>query len=353
VNTKIILESGVDFESKPILAFYAHELPSSRSADYDLLLTLLLARLDQFVESDYAVVLFAGGVKNQPSWTWMFKVTETVNDRYRKNLKNLYIVHPTIWPKMLMQSMLQVASPKFARKVLWVENLSRLSKLVPIEQLRIPDIIYEMNVKFEHSSPPQTAPSSAQQSATDFDSLHNRMFGAPLEEIMGTSGERGLPRVVVECIAFVTDYGLGTDGIFRRSPASRSVQEAKAAYDRGHETIDLEALGGVHLACVLLKLYFRELPEPIIRRNMYDVIRAIQGKKTNQPSPLEQALYIRNTVLPLFSAPTRLLLSAVFGLLNQVYENSERNLMTSKNLAIVWGPNFVRSQDPLIDYAIC
>ncbi|KAJ2071461.1 hypothetical protein GGI16_009164, partial [Coemansia sp. S142-1] len=56
VNTNIIFQAGVDFESRPMVVVSACGLPSPSDVDYERLLTLILFRLDQFVESDYTVV---------------------------------------------------------------------------------------------------------------------------------------------------------------------------------------------------------------------------------------------------------------------------------------------------------
>ncbi|CAJ0633861.1 182_t:CDS:10 [Entrophospora sp. SA101] len=54
----------------------------------------ILYKLDLFVESDYTVVLFTGGAKHKPGWTWMFKAYKSLSRKYKKNLKSLYIVQP-------------------------------------------------------------------------------------------------------------------------------------------------------------------------------------------------------------------------------------------------------------------
>ena len=48
----------------------------------------------------------------------------------------------------------------------------------------------------------------------------------------------------------------------------------------GHE-VDLESHGDPHLAAVLIKLFLRELPEPLLTFDLYDPI--LQLKSTNRP----------------------------------------------------------------------
>jgi Rho GTPase-activating protein 1 len=72
--------------------------------------------------------------------------------------------------------------------------------------------------------------------------------------------------------------GMDTEGIFRRSPSSQSLQSTREAYDRNQPKIDLEDAGGIHLACVLMKLFFRELPRPMFEKTMYEELRKVEGE---------------------------------------------------------------------------
>ncbi len=80
--------------------------------------------LDHYVESDYTLVYFHYGLTsvNKPNYSWLYQfykeldrklgfdinVTEGIDIplpctfRYKKNLKRLYIVHPTTFVKFMM-----------------------------------------------------------------------------------------------------------------------------------------------------------------------------------------------------------------------------------------------------------
>ncbi|KAJ1731967.1 hypothetical protein LPJ61_002273 [Coemansia biformis] len=103
VNTQVIFQAGVDFESKPMVVFCACKLPSAQSVDYERLLNLIIFRLDEFVESDYTVVLFASGAQHTPGWGWLTRAYRRLDRRYRKNVKNVYVVHPSMWARLLFQ----------------------------------------------------------------------------------------------------------------------------------------------------------------------------------------------------------------------------------------------------------
>ncbi|ORX94581.1 RhoGAP-domain-containing protein [Basidiobolus meristosporus CBS 931.73] len=339
VDTKIIYQSGVDLESKPMLVFCACNLPNPKEMDYDQILSLILAKLDQFVESDYTVVLFSGGAVFRPSWVWLLKAYGRLSRKYKKNLKNLYVVHPSRWPRLILDTMNIVISPKFAKKVVYVETLSKLASYVPIKQMQIPEAVYEYNFKFESQI---IIPSSY-----DKGPYTPQAFGVSLETLMGPDAELGIPQFFSECVEFVRANGIEVEGIFRRSPSSTSLKEAKEIYNRGNR-LDLNEYG-IHVAAVLLKMFFRELPTPVFPAEIYDIVREMQSCSNDT----ESIRYIRNNIFPTFSKPMLILLAQIFRLMNDVSTKSSINLMTPYNLAVVWSPNLVRSGNPMVDVMMC
>lgn len=143
--------------------------------------------------------------------------------------------------------------------------------------------------------------------------------------------------------------GIEVEGIFRRSPASSALAKVKQMYETKQTKIDIDTYGGVHIACVLLKMYFRELPTPIFPRDTYPLLRKLADSKTDT----DKITFIKTRILPTFSTPVFMLVKAVFRLLNKVHMNSGVNKMTSINLGIVWTPNLVKSDDAVADFAMC
>ncbi|KAJ2810962.1 hypothetical protein H4S07_002361 [Coemansia furcata] len=184
-------------------------------------------------------------------------------------------------------------------------------------------------------------------------------FGVPLEGLM-PRGSVALPRPIRECIAYLRHHGIATEGLFRRSPPSTVLRAAKDAYNRD-QPVDLE-LGGVHVAAVLLKLFFRELPDPIFSLSSYATIRALPASMTvdnnNNADVAKQmdsvrARYVEEVVLASLTNECRLLLCFTCALLAIVARNEEANRMSAFNLAIVWAPNLARSANPVADVAMC
>ncbi|KAJ2038482.1 hypothetical protein GGI01_001521 [Coemansia sp. RSA 376] len=270
--------------------------------------------------------------------------------------------HPTKRHSLDMDTLLSrrrlplLRSPKFFAKVTWVDTLSQLATMVPLSQVSIPQPVYEYNMKVESALPALSTPRQQQQQQQA-----PMAFGVPLEGVMtrGSNSSAILPRPVRECIAYLRHNGVATEGLFRRSPPSTVLRAAKDAYN-GDQPVDLE-LGGVHVAAVLLKLFFRELPEPIFSSHSYATVRALPVATIDGNAAADvakqmdsvRARYVEEVILPSLSRECRLLLCFTCALLAIVARNEESNRMTAFNLAIVWAPNLARSANPVADVAMC
>jgi hypothetical protein len=61
--------------------------------------------MDQLVESDYTIVYLHHGIskENKPKLGWLKKMHASFDRRYKKNLKALYIVHASMFVKVVMK----------------------------------------------------------------------------------------------------------------------------------------------------------------------------------------------------------------------------------------------------------
>uniref|UniRef100_A0A1B6CMK9 Rho-GAP domain-containing protein n=1 Tax=Clastoptera arizonana TaxID=38151 RepID=A0A1B6CMK9_9HEMI len=89
-----------------------------------------------------------------------------------------------------------------------------------------------------------------------------KTFGVLLEELPVTREE--IPRAVARMVLFIENYGLQFEGLFRLSGGNpRLVERMKASMDRTGDA-DLEGYGDVTSVASLLKLWLRDLPEPLV-----------------------------------------------------------------------------------------
>ncbi|KAI9350869.1 divergent CRAL/TRIO domain-containing protein [Obelidium mucronatum] len=310
VNAQLVQDAGTDSLSRPILALYSCYLPDPKVSDYDDLLHALLMRTNALADSDYVLVVFSSGSRHRPSVMWTLKAYQHLQRKFRKNLKRLYIVHPSPWFKLIMQVMGPVISPKFRSKVEWVHNLKELERFISLSNFKVPRVIQEFklirrefhtNLQHIHRNQrPIQVPANAATGGGIISSIASWaisitglnsvlpptntavQFGVSLEQLMGPSGEKGLPRVVEDCIGFILIHGLETEGLFRISPSLQSVNALRDKYNLNEPNLNMEDYGGVHTACGLLKTFFRELPTPVFEASI------ILGYNHNIATPFRQ-----------------------------------------------------------------
>lgn len=305
--------------------------------------------------------------------------------RFRKNLKQLYIVHPTFFTRSLVQFISAGAyfiSPKFSKKIVQVKSLSGLASFVPLTSIDIPFEVLQINEKVEKKVILPSGEKEKNQQEKGF------VFGVPLEELMGERGEKGgIPRVVKDCVEVLKSFPdhlnsgnesisnsesnslqsqlppslLDTEGLFRRSPSSALLKTIQESYDRGHP-VDLNQYKDPHLPAVLLKVFLRNLPEPIFPVSLYSIIKncpnpsakSVANDSNNEATSQEAIQYIRNILLPSINPPCALiLLSYILELLHLVSIRSFNNKMDASNLSVVFCPNLVFSGNTKKDLDVC
>lgn len=94
--------------------------------------------------------------------------------------------------------------------------------------------------------------------------LDENAFGCFLEHVVGTDQPR-IPAFVQRCVAAIeiSEDNLKTDGLYRASGNLSQVQKIRLQVDQNNlSVIDQEE--DVHVLTGALKLFFRELKEPLI-----------------------------------------------------------------------------------------
>ncbi|XP_022090779.1 protein prune homolog 2-like isoform X3 [Acanthaster planci] len=120
-------------------------MPDRSRKDYNYIMNNLflyvISTLELLVANEYMIVYFHGAApKNRiPSLNWMRKCYQMIDRKLRKNLKGLYIVHPTTWLRTIIRFTRPFISSKFSRKLKFVETLDELSNLVSMEYIYVPD----------------------------------------------------------------------------------------------------------------------------------------------------------------------------------------------------------------------
>jgi hypothetical protein len=341
VMSKIRQKAGLDFEARPMVVISACHFPDAKLYNYDSILEYLMSQMDEFVENDYVIVLFTAGMEHRPPLMWYYKAYKALNRKYKKNLKLMYVVHPNRWVKLIMDAMKAVISPKFAKKLVHCKTLTELASSVPYRQIKVPDAVLNHNMELE---PMVSIPERSSSSVAA------KVFGLPLGSLMGDKGNLGVPHVIVFCLDYIRANGMETEGIFRRSPSSLQLKQVKKVFDEGGVPNMEQYDSPVHIAAVLVKLFFRDLPSPLFPPEMYSDLPRIydQGSIGITPKVLAQTLEslpANNLILFLY------LLVFLHELTRDGYLVTKHK-MTPGNLSVVIAPNLVRCADPLAEMEI-
>ncbi|XP_005161458.2 rho GTPase-activating protein 24 isoform X1 [Danio rerio] len=173
------------------------------------------------------------------------------------------------------------------------------------------------------------------------------VFGQRLEETVlyeRRYGDHMAPLVVEQCVDFIRERGLTEVGLFRQPGQATLVKELQEAFDAG-EKPSFDSSTDVHTVASLLKLYLRELPEPLVPFSRYEEF-LVCGKRI--PSDREKGLQELRSLLYELPVANFNLLKYICQFLNDVQSYSNVNKMSIQNLATVFGPNILRpkAEDP-------
>ncbi|NWT23974.1 HMHA1 protein, partial [Cardinalis cardinalis] len=188
----------------------------------------------------------------------------------------------------------------------------------------------------------------------------------------------GIPFIIKKCISEIEKRALKTKGIYRVNGVKTRVEKLCQAFENGKELVELSQ-ASPHDISNVLKLYLRQLPEPLMPFRLYNELmglakESLQGSEAKgrggkggpelvdrgadtDPVVLSLVLKLRELLkeLPRENMAT---LQFLLQHLRRIMEVEQDNKMTSGNLGIVFGPTLMRprptdatiSLSSLVDY---
>ncbi|XP_005406055.1 PREDICTED: minor histocompatibility protein HA-1 isoform X2 [Chinchilla lanigera] len=185
----------------------------------------------------------------------------------------------------------------------------------------------------------------------------------------------GIPFIVKKCLCEIEGRALRTKGIYRVNGVKTRVEKLCQAFETGKELVELSQ-ASPHDISNVLKLYLRQLPEPLISFRFYhelvglakDSLKAEAEAKAasrggrqdgsqSEASSLAMAGRLRELLQDL-PQENRATLQYLLQHLRRIVEVEQDNKMTPGNLGIVFGPTLLRprpteatvSLSSLVDY---
>lgn len=167
------------------------------------------------------------------------------------------------------------------------------------------------------------------------------------DDVLAVHGPQ-IPRVVNCCLRYLENYGLNTVGIFRVSGSKRRVRQLREEFDSGREVHLDQERPQPHDVAQLLKEYLRDLPQPLLTRDLY-----LPFLYTQRVPERSKQLDILRQLVRLLPTHSRDTLWALLKFLSTVADHAEDkkspagqslpgNKMDAHNLATMLGPNILR-----------
>ncbi|XP_027025570.1 rho GTPase-activating protein 45 isoform X2 [Tachysurus fulvidraco] len=204
-----------------------------------------------------------------------------------------------------------------------------------------------------------------------------QLFGQDFSQVSSSSSD-GIPFIIKKCTCEIERRALRMKGIYRVNGVKTRVEKLCQAFENGKELVELSQ-SSPHDISNVLKLYLRQLPEPIMPFRLYNSLMGLAKESLALVGPegpeagkgpdlvdlgpetdpkllnLVDRLKELLTELPKLNMTT---LRYIARHLRRIAELEEDNKMSPSNLGIVFGPSLMRprpsgatvSLSSLVDY---
>ncbi|XP_067373891.1 arf-GAP with Rho-GAP domain, ANK repeat and PH domain-containing protein 3 isoform X3 [Channa argus] len=147
-----------------------------------------------------------------------------------------------------------------------------------------------------------------------------------------------IPIIVDSCIAFITQYGLGHEGIYRKNGAKSRIKLLMEDFRKDARNVKLR-IGDHFIEDVtdVLKRFFRELDDPIFMASLHPLWQeaAIRHKS--------QRLDHYKEIIRTLPRVNRMTLAALISHLYRVQKCADLNQMCTKNLSLLFAPSLFQT----------
>ncbi|XP_078267863.1 arf-GAP with Rho-GAP domain, ANK repeat and PH domain-containing protein 3-like isoform X2 [Rhinoraja longicauda] len=170
-------------------------------------------------------------------------------------------------------------------------------------------------------------------------------------DIQSAAGSRGnalcdqqlsrndIPVIVDSCIAFITQYGLCHEGIYRKNGAKSRIKLLMEEFRKDARNVKLRT--GEHFiedVTDVLKRFFREVDDPIFLSELHP-----QWKEASDIPHKSQRLKQYKEIIHKLPRVNRMTLAALIGHLYRVQKCADLNQMCTKNLSLLFAPSLFQT----------
>ncbi|KAI0707191.1 Rho GTPase activation protein [Earliella scabrosa] len=184
----------------------------------------------------------------------------------------------------------------------------------------------------------------------------NVVFGKPLKESLkyasvqiSTANANGelyvwgyIPVVVAKCGLYLKENATEVEGTFRVNGSNKRMRELQAAFEtppRYGKNLDWKKEQfTTHDVASVFRRYLTQMPEPVIPHDMYHLFRDALAKK---PYNEDEVIATYKRLIRSMPRANQYLLLYVLDLLSVFARKWDKNLMTAKNLAVIFRPALI------------
>ncbi|KAA1471697.1 RhoGAP-domain-containing protein [Dentipellis sp. KUC8613] len=179
------------------------------------------------------------------------------------------------------------------------------------------------------------------------------MFGRDLVEQVradAKGGDRMVPVLVEKCIQAVEASAMEYEGIYRKTGGSSQSKLITQLFEHGDyasfDLLDSERFNDICSITSVLKTYFRSLPNPLLTFALHD---EFMHASAIRDAPYRDAKYA--DLVKQLPTEHYYTLRVLMLHLHRVHLLNATNLMTARNLGVVFGPTLMRSRDPSAEFS--
>ncbi|NXK16744.1 ARAP3 protein, partial [Arenaria interpres] len=148
-----------------------------------------------------------------------------------------------------------------------------------------------------------------------------------------------IPIIVDSCIAFITQYGLRHEGIYRKNGAKSRIKVLMEEFRRDARNVKLRINDNfIEDVTDVLKRFFRELEDPVFTLELHP-----QWKEAAEISSKPQRLERYKELIHRLPRLNRKTLAALIGHLYRVQKCADLNQMSTKNLSLLFAPSLFQT----------
>ncbi|XP_078143661.1 rho GTPase-activating protein 12-like isoform X2 [Centroberyx gerrardi] len=185
------------------------------------------------------------------------------------------------------------------------------------------------------------------QAVRDKGYIKDQVFGCSLSSLCHRESGT-VPSFVKMCIDHVENNGLCVDGLYRVSGNLAVIQKLRFAVNHDEKVNLVDGKWeDIHVTTGALKMYFRELPEPLFTYALFhDFVSAIKF------SDYKQRVQSIKELVKQLPRPNHDTMQVLFKHLRTVIDHGEENRMTTQSVAIVFGPTLLRPETETWNMAV-